>query len=131
MPPEFKYFKPEEVVGLDTEFASKLDLATAKTAELSFEKRRIPFIITSGFRSPEANQSLVGAVSDSAHTKGLAVDLLVSNSHEVWVIIAALTSVGINRIGIYVNEAFQPIHIHCDADTEKVAQVIFVKAEKN
>lgn len=131
MPPDFKYFQASEVEGLDVEFVAKLDMATAKTAEISDEKRRIPFIVTSGFRSPEKNQSVIGAVPDSSHLKGLAVDLLVSSSHDVWVMVAALNSVGITRIGIYVDKNWQPVHLHCDMDPEKVSQVVFVKPEAN
>lgn len=121
MPPEYEYFTPEEVVGLDPEFAAKLDKArhVAQTA----------FIITSGFRTPEKNQSIIGAVPDSAHLKGLAVDLRIENNHETWQIIKGLMSVDINRIGIYINSENVPIHIHCDADPEKVAEIIFIKQE--
>lgn len=129
MPPEFKYFTAEEVVGLDTEFVSKLDLATAKTAEISVEKRRIPFVITSGFRTPEKNISIIGSVPDSSHLTGKAVDLLVASSHEVWVMVAALRDVGINRVGIYVDTNSQVTHLHADCDTEKVDQVLFIKRE--
>lgn len=129
MPPEFNFFIATEVVGLDTEFVSKLDLATAKTAEISVEKRRIPFVITSGFRTPEKNLSVIGSVPDSSHLKGLAVDLLVTNTHEVWVIVAALIMVGIKRIGVYVDKNDQPTHIHADMDPEKVDQVLFIKRE--
>ncbi len=128
MPPEYTYFKPEEVVGLDPEYVSKLDLATAKTAELN-DGRRIPFVITSGFRTLEKNESVIGAVPDSSHLKGLATDLRVENDHEVWLIVAALTSVGITRIGIYVNADNVPTHIHNDIDPEKVPQVIWIKRE--
>ncbi len=131
MPPEFKYFTQEEVVGLDPEFVSKLDIATARTADISVEKRRVPFVITSGFRSPDQNQSVIGSVADSSHLTGHAVDLKVVNSHEVWVMVAALTEAGINRIGVYVNKEWQPIHIHCDDDSGKVSQVIFIKSEQN
>jgi uncharacterized protein YcbK (DUF882 family) len=117
------------VVGLDPEYVNKLDLATAKTAEISTEKRRIPFIISSGFRSPEKNLSVVGSVPDSSHLKGLATDLVVDNDHETFVIVAALLAVGITRIGIYVNANGVPTHIHNDVDPEKVPEVIWIKRE--
>lgn len=129
MPPEYTHFKHEEVVGLDAEYVSKLDLATAKTAEINPSGQRIPFIIASGFRTPEKNQSIVGAVPDSSHLKGLATDLVVENDHEVWLIVAALTAVGIKRIGIYVDADNVPTHIHNDADPDKVLEVIWIKRE--
>ena len=121
MPPEYKYFKPEEVEGLNEEFCAKLDQARHLAG--------IPFKITSGLRTLEKNQSIVGAVPDSAHLKGLAVDLAVSNSHEVSVIIDAAKAVGITRRGIYVNKAFEPVHVHLDLDPEKVTDVVFIKQE--
>jgi uncharacterized protein YcbK (DUF882 family) len=129
MPPIYKYFKPEEVVGINEEFVAKLDLARAKTIELDPEKRGIPFVITSGFRTPEKNQSIIGAIPDSSHLKGLAVDLAVSNSHEVALIIDAARLVGITRRGIYLDRQFNPTHIHLDVDPEKVDEVIFSKQE--
>lgn len=125
------YFADSEVTGLDPEYVAKLDMARAKTIELDPEKRGVPFRISSGFRSPEENQSLIGAVPNSSHCKGLATDLSVNNSNEVFLIVAALIAVGINRIGIYVNKEFLPIHIHNDADPDKPAQVIFIKQEMN
>lgn len=131
MPPNYIHFKSEEVVGLDPDLVAKLDLATAKTADISRERRRIPFIITSGLRTPEKNLSVIGAVPDSAHLTGHAVDLLVCSSHEVWVMVAALNSVGIGRIGIYVNKNWEPVHLHCDNDSSKIDQVLFIKQEAN
>lgn len=121
MPHEWKYFTAEEVEGLDDEFVAKLDQAR--------HAAQTPFVITSGFRTPEKNQSVVGAVPDSSHLKGLAVDLLIENSHQVWQIVAGLLTVGINRIGIYVNKENVPTHIHCDTDPDKVPEVIFIKQE--
>lgn len=123
MPPNWTYFKPEEVEGLNEEFVSKLDLARKAAGT--------PFVITSGFRSLSENERLSGAVADSAHLKGLAVDLAVENSHEVWQIVKGLSSVGITRIGIYFGPDMQPRHVHCDVDPDKVPEVIFVKAEQN
>lgn len=123
MPPEYRYFKPEEVENLNEEFVAKLDQARHIAG--------IPFIITSGFRTPEKNESIVGSVPDSAHLKGLAVDLRVSNSHEVSLIVDAAKAVGITRRGIYFDRFFNPVHVHLDVDPEKVDQVIYVKQEGN
>lgn len=121
MPPKYKYFSSEEVEGLNAEFVAKLDMARQAAG--------IPFVITSGLRTPEKNQSVIGAVPDSAHLKGLAVDMRVQNSHEVSLIIDAAKLVGITRRGIYVNKEFQPIHVHLDVDPEKVQDVVFIKQE--
>ena len=123
VPPKYTFFTEEEVKGLDENFCAKLDLARKASG--------IPFIITSGLRTLSENEQLAGAVADSAHLKGLAVDLLVENSHEVWKVIAGLSSAGINRIGIYVGPDWQPRHVHCDVDPDKVPEVIFVKQEQN
>ncbi len=129
MPPEWKYFKPEEVEGLNEEYVAKLDMARAKTIALDPAGKGVPFIITSGFRSSEKNQSVIGSVPDSAHIKGLATDLQASNGHEAFLIIAALISVGINRFGIYINSKGQITHIHNDSDPEKVPETIWIKGE--
>lgn len=133
MPPNARYahFADAEVEGLDPELVTKLDAATARTEEITFEKRRIPFIITSGFRPPEKNQSVIGAVADSSHLTGKGADLKVETSHDVFVMVAALIWAGINRIGVYVNKDWQPIHIHCDIDLDKVPQVLFIRQEQN
>lgn len=115
------YFTDTEVEGLNEEFVAKLDMARKIAG--------IPFVITSGLRTPEKNQSVIGAVPDSAHLKGLAVDLRVENSHEVALIMDAAKAAGIMRRGIYVNKAFEPIHVHLDIDAEKVDEVIFIKQE--
>lgn len=121
MPHEWKYFKPEEVEGLDDEFVAKLDQARHIAG--------IPFVITSGLRTPEKNQSIIGAVPNSAHLKGLAVDLRVENGHEVFLIAKAAEKVGITRVGIYVDEKNQPVHVHLDLDPDKPNEVTFVKRE--
>ena len=121
MPPEYKYFTHEEVEGLNEEFVAKLDQARHIAG--------FPFIITSGLRTPEKNQSVIGAVPDSAHLKGLAVDLKVENSHEVSLIVDAVKSVGITRRGIYVDSENFPTHVHIDVDPDKVSDVIWIKRE--
>lgn len=123
MPPEYTYFKPEEVIGLDPTFVSKLDLARKVAG--------IPFVITSGFRSPEKEQSLAGGCEHSAHCQGLAVDLRVSNDHEVALIVDACPPVGLTRRGIYSDANNVPTHVHIDASTDDlhVPEVIWTRKE--
>lgn len=125
MPPEYVYFKPEEVGGLNENFVAKLDLARKFAG--------FPFIITSGLRTISENESMVasGAARDSAHLQGLAVDLRVENDHEVYLIIAAGISVGITRYGIYINSEGKPTHVHLDManDDAHVSEVIWIKGE--
>ncbi len=121
MPPEYKYFTAEEVEGLNEEFVAKLDQARHIAG--------FPFIITSGFRTPEKNQSVIGAVPDSSHLTGLAVDLRVENDHEVSLIVDACKTVGISRRGIYVDSNNAPTHVHVDMDSTKGQDVIWIKRE--
>lgn len=118
-----KHFTDDEVRGLDNGFIEKLDKAR--------EIAGIPFVITSGLRTPEKNQSVIGAAPDSAHLKGLAVDLRVTSSRDAALIIDAAKAAGIDRRGIYVDSYFNPRHIHLDVDPDKVAEVLFVKLEQN
>ena len=117
----YAYFTDDEVYGLNPEFVSKLDLARKIAG--------IPFIITSGFRTPEKNQSLPGSVPNSSHLKGLGVDLRVENNHEVALICDSAKAAGITRRIIYVDKSFQPVHIHLDVDPEKVDVIISVRPE--
>lgn len=98
---KYKFFTEKEVEGLDHAFVEKLD----KARELS----QVPFKITSGRRTLLANEQVPGAVRDSAHLDGLAVDLLCTESWKRFKIVKALIEVGFCRIGIYEK------HIHADA----------------
>ena len=119
----WKFFTEDEVRGLNDDFVQKLEKAR--------EIAGIPFIITSGLRTPEKNQSVIGAVPDSAHLKGLAVDLRVTSSRDAALIIDAAKAAGINRRGIYVDSYWNPRHIHIDVDPDKIDEVLFVKQEQN
>lgn len=96
----------------DKEFLELLDEAR--------EEAGIPFVITSGARCTKHNKE-VGGVSDSAHTKGLAVDISFKNSQECFKIIDSLIGVGFKRIGINFDKQF----IHCDVDKDKPQKVLF------
>lgn len=121
MPPEYKYFTAEEVEGLNEEFVAKLDQARHIAG--------FPFVIASGLRTPEKNQSVIGAVPDSSHLTGMAVDLKVENDNEVCLLVDACHEVGIYRRGIYVDSNNVPTHVHVDVDLTKPQAVIWIKRE--
>src|SRR6056297_2398375 len=73
------------------------------------EHAGIPFVVTSGVRTPERNEA-VGGTQSSAHTRGLAADLRAETSRERFLILEALILHGAQRIGVY------PTHIHVDVD---------------
>ena len=82
-------------------------------------RAKTSFIISSGYRTREHNKK-VGGVSNSSHTKGLAVDIKCINSSERFSIINALLDIGFHRIG--VNKTF----IHVDNDTNKNGFVLWM-----
>ena len=115
-----KYFKlsefdsPDQVGSgkkMNKKFLEKLDYARHNAG--------IPFKINSGYRT-EARNTLVGGRVGSSHLKGLAVDIAYKGSRERYIILNALISVGINRIGI--GNSF----IHCDLDNSKSQDVIWL-----
>lgn len=107
----YKYFKPNEVSGLKDELVQKLDGAR--------ELAHIPFVITSGLRSPEHNTE-VGGVEGSEHITGEGCDLRVRNSHERFLILNSALKVGFNRIGLY------PKHIHLGVSKSNPQEVVWI-----
>lgn len=83
----------------------------------------IPFVITSGYRTPEHNAK-VGGVPGSSHCKGLAVDIACNTSAARFQIVNSLMMAGFNRIGI--GNTF----IHVDCDPEKAPGVIWTYKPK-
>ncbi len=63
------------------------------------EKAGIPLVITCAYRSV-AHEKSKGRSGNSAHTKGLAVDIRCTNNSNRYKIINAAIACGINRIGI-------------------------------
>lgn len=126
----YKYFTDSELEGLDKELCARLDMAR--------DKAGVPFRITSGKRTSEQNASLRGAVSDSAHLAGLAVDLATGDNHIKNRIIYGLCVAGLgDRIGEYFavdpsdENNLIPHHIHVDIDASKPQQVTWAKKEQN
>ena len=116
-----KYFKLREFVcnccgknKIDRTFVKVLDAARAYSKDE--DGSDIPFIITSGYRCENHAESKKNP--QSSHIKGLAADILVKNSRERAVILAALMNAGFSRFGIGHN------FIHVDLDEEKKQGVI-------
>lgn len=105
------WFSDAEVKGLDPRLVALLDRARglAKT----------PFFITSGLRTAEANESAAG-VHDSAHLRGLAVDLACTSSVARMRIVSAALLSGFKRIGIY------NLHVHLDCDDSLPQEVMWI-----
>lgn len=87
---------------MDKVFLQKLDKAR--------EIAKIPFIITSGFRTREYNSTLERSVPNSSHIYGKAVDISAVTDNEKDIIIKSLIEVGFKRIGI----AGKAIHVDND-----------------
>jgi zinc D-Ala-D-Ala carboxypeptidase len=109
----FKYFKYEEFDdapgtgrNMDNGFLLKLEEARIRA--------KIPFIITSGWRSKETNER-VGGSENSSHLKGLAADIKCTNSADRLTIVKSLIDSGFKRIGISDKGNF----IHVDLDESK------------
>lgn len=111
--PMYKYFSEKEIVGLKPKLVEMLDKARGIAG--------IPFKITSGYRTTEHNAQ-VGGVSDSSHTTGLAVDLLVKDGVSGGKILLALVQAGFTRFGFYKDG-----HIHVDIDNTKPNPCYWVK----
>lgn len=106
------YFKNEEVKGLDKDLVNKLNIAR--------EAAKIPFIINSGFRTPEKSVSVGGFATDP-HTKGLGADIRALNSAEVYIIVFGALCAGFKGIGLGKG------HVHLDIDPKRDKGVIFVE----
>jgi len=80
----------------------------------------VPWVITSGYRCEKHNAE-VGGKPDSAHTKGLAVDIAIGNSYDRMMILRPLfDSYEWRRIGIGKD------FVHIDLDTTKPQNVIWM-----
>ncbi len=107
----FNEVQDPEIIGLDPILVSMLDKARTIA--------NIPFVITSGLRTPEHNKA-VGGKENSAHLIGLGADIQCNNSYNRFKIVKALILIGFKRIEIAKG------HIHVDIDDSKEQEVIFL-----
>jgi zinc D-Ala-D-Ala carboxypeptidase len=111
-----RYFSAEEIEGLSLQLVDMLDHARGLA--------KVPFRITSGFRTPEQNRAADG-VWDSAHTRGLAVDLACFDSRARLRMISGLIMAGFIRIGVYSR------HLHIDIDPTLPQDVLWFGGESH
>lgn len=126
----YKWFTDAEVQGLDKELCAMLDMAR--------EYAGVPIVITCGLRSPQQNACLHGAVADSAHLKGMAVDIATGDDHVKNRIMEGLIKAGLgSRCGeYYKNNAniagkLDHHHIHIDIDSTLPQQMTWALIEQN
>ncbi len=109
---KIKHFKKEEFEckcgcgfnNINEDFVDMLDNARFFT--------KTPFKINCGVRCEKHNKE-VGGVKDSAHCKGLAVDISVRDDKSRFIIVSALLKVGFSRVLMY--DTF----VHVDMDLTK------------
>lgn len=98
------HFEEDEINNLDPDLVVRLDLAR--------EYAGVPFIITSGYRTPEQNEA-AGGKSNSAHLRGKAVDISAPTSYRRFHIVHGLFRAGVPRIVVYSDKNI----VHADIDT--------------
>jgi len=118
---KYRFFRLEEFYcKCRREHAEQLvDERLVMMLDLARERAGVSFKVSSGYRCSEHNAE-VGGVKDSAHLKGMAADIHVSNSKERFLILKALLSIGFKRIGMGRD------FVHVDIDDTKPYPVIWM-----
>lgn len=122
---DLKYFKLSDFDSPDIPGSGiNMQKSTLELLEKAREIAGIPFIITSGYRSPEHNEKVGGKLKTasskgSSHMYGFAVDIAVKNGSERFIILESLLKAGFSRAG--VANGF----IHADNDPDKPNRVLW------
>ena len=122
---ELKYFKLSEFDSPDLPGSGKdnMNIDFVHRLDEARSLARIPFKITSGFRTKEYNLDLgkrgYHISKTSEHMKGNAADISTPDSKSRYTIIRSLLDVGFKRIGI--GQTF----IHVDCSTTKSQDVVW------
>jgi|TARA_R110002111_G_C5779807_1_gene353306 zinc D-Ala-D-Ala carboxypeptidase len=115
-----RYFKLKEFDSPDKPGSGQLmDPYFLQLLDKARTHAQIPFKISSGYRTKEHNKK-VGGVPNSSHLKGLAADIICSNSSDRYTIINALIFVGFHRIGVHKG------FIHADNSLSRPGFVIWL-----
>lgn len=100
----------------------KVDLEALEKLDNARAIAKIPFVITSNYRSPEHSVSVGGSLTD-AHTEipCTAFDLRCSTATQRLIMVKALLEAGFTRIGFNNN------HIHIDCSKTLPQNVIWIE----
>ena len=107
---EFKMGNKPVFHKMDGDFLELLDAVR--------EEAGIRFVINSSFRTEEYNES-IGGGENSAHLRGLAVDIKADTSFKKFAIVNAALTLNVRRIGIGSN------FVHIDNDLSLPHPVIW------
>lgn len=110
MAKKIKYFPAYEFQCDGVPCFDKMNIQFLEKLSIAREHAMTPFKITSSWRSKEYNDSLPNSSPNSAHLRGVAVDIACNNSPTRIAIIDALLTAGFTRIGVSKN------FIHVDDD---------------
>lgn len=110
-PAKYIYFKPGEIVGLQDSLVSMLDTSRGIS--------NTPYVITSGFRTPEQNKA-VGGVTNSSHLRGLAADIACTNINRGAILKGLLTC----GTPVFIEVAEKHIHVDVDSTIHALDTVI-------
>ena len=110
----YTYFSPKEVS------THKLSPKLFELLDKMRGAANTPFVITSGFRTPEQNVKAKGQ-SNSSHLKGLAVDLRCNDNFTRAKMLAGILPF---KDQIFIEIADKHIHIDIDSSIHKLGQVI-------
>ncbi len=114
-----KYFSEPEFKRCDPPCSLQdMSQVLMDTLDSAREAAGIPFVLNCAYRSVAWDKAR-GRSGNSAHTRGLAVDIRCNTSANRFKIVSALLSVGFNRIGI--GKSF----VHADVDSSLAQDVMF------
>lgn len=117
--PQLTYFRAREFdcqCGRCVGGAEHMDVNLLVLLDHARAEAGVPFVITSAYRCAAHNRS-VGGVTNSAHTRGQAVDIATLSSRARFEVLRALLAMGAQRVGI--GSTF----VHVDTDETKPRRV--------